>query len=111
MLFGLKNAGVTYQRMMNKVFKDQIGRNFEVYIDDTLIKSRSLNDHLVDLKENFIVMKNNKVKINPAKCVFEVTTNKFLRFMLSKRGIKVNPAKCKAIIKIRSLKSMKAAKG
>ena len=70
MLFGLKNARATYWRMMNKVFKNQIGRNLKVYIDAMLIKFRSLGDHLMDLEENFIIMKNNKVRINLAKCVF-----------------------------------------
>ena len=70
MPFGLKNMKATYQRMMNKVFKKQIGRNLEVYVDDMLIKSRSLDNHLVDLNENFLVMKHNKVRINLAKCAF-----------------------------------------
>ena len=84
------------------MFKDQIVRNLDIYIDDMLIKPKSLNDHLVNLKENFIVMKNNKVRINPTKCAFEVMARKFLGFMLIKRGIKVNPAMCKAILEMRS---------
>ena len=67
-----------------------------------LIKSMSLNDYLVDLEENFVVMKNNKVKINLTKCVFKVIFGKFLGFMLTKRGIEVNLAKCRVIIEIRS---------
>ena len=66
---GLKKVGATYQRMINKVFKDLIRRNLEVYVNNIFIKSQSLNDHLVDLKENFIVMKTYKGRINPAKCV------------------------------------------
>ena len=92
---------------MNKVFKDQIRRNLEVYIDGMLIKSRSLDNHLADLKDNFIIMKNNKVRINLAKYVFEVTVGKFLGFMLTKRGIKVNLTKCKAILEMRSLTIVK----
>ena len=69
-------------------------------IEDMLIKSKSLDDYLVDLEENFIVMKNNKVRIHPAKCAFEVTIGKFLGFMLIEKGIKVNLAKCKAIPKM-----------
>ena len=42
--------------MMNKVLKNQIRRNLEVYVDNVLIKSRSLDDHLANLEENFIVM-------------------------------------------------------
>ena len=59
--------------MMNKVFKDHIKRNLEVYVDDMQIRSKSLNNHLIDLVENFIMMKNNKFKINLTKCAFKVT--------------------------------------
>ena len=72
-----------------------------------LIKSRSLDNHLVNLEENFIVMKNNEVRINPAKCSFKVITRKFLIFMLIERGIKVNPHKYKVILEIRSLTIIK----
>ena len=84
--------------MMNKVFKDQIGRNLEVYVDDMLIKSKSLNNHFTYLEGNFIAMKNNKVKINPAKHAFGMTVGKFLGFMLTKKGIEANRAKCEAIL-------------
>ena len=53
MPFGLKNAGVTYQRLMNKMFVHQIGRNVQVYVDDMLVKSLRENDHLNDLQETF----------------------------------------------------------
>ena len=87
-----------------------MGRNLEVHADDMLIKSRSLKDYLVDLEENFIVMKNNKEMINLATNVFEVTIGKFLVFMLIKRGIEVNPTKCKVIIEMETLSSMKEVK-
>ena len=74
----------------------------EVYVNDMLNKSRSLEDHLMDLEENFIVMNNNNFRINSAKCVFEVMVRKFLGFMLIEKGIEVNLAKCKAILSIRS---------
>ena len=63
--------------MMNKVFKHQIGRNLEVYIDDMLIKSWSLEDHLANLEENFNVMRANSVKINLAKCTSGVDLGSF----------------------------------
>ena len=49
MLFGLKNAGATYQRLMNRMFAHQLGRNVQVYVDDMLVKSVLENDHLCDL--------------------------------------------------------------
>ena len=56
MSFSFKNARSIYQRMINKVFKDQRGKNLEVYVANMLIKSRSLNDHLLNLEENLIIM-------------------------------------------------------
>ena len=53
MSFSLKNTGATYQRLMNKMFGHQIGRNVQVYVDDTLVKSRREDDHLDDLKKTF----------------------------------------------------------
>ena len=91
MSFGLKNAGATFQRLMNKMFMHQIGRNVQVYVDDMLVKSIREDDYLSDLQENFDTFWLYNMKLNPNKCVFRVTTGKFLRFMVSQKGIKVNP--------------------
>nr|XP_018677261.1 PREDICTED: uncharacterized protein LOC108951976 [Musa acuminata subsp. malaccensis] len=53
MPFDLKNVGVTYQRMVNKLFKHQLGRNMEVYVDDMIVKSKVATTHLTDLAETF----------------------------------------------------------
>ena len=53
MPFCLNNVGTTYQRLMNKMFAQQIGRNVQIYVDDMLVKSRREDDHLKDLKETF----------------------------------------------------------
>ena len=92
---------------MNKVFKDQIVRNLKVYVDDMLIRSRSLDDHLADFEENFIVMKNNKVWINPTKCIFRLTVRKFLGFMMTEREIEVNLTKSKVILEMKIPTTMK----
>jgi hypothetical protein len=65
MPFGLKNAGATFQRLMNKMFREQIGRNMEVYVDDILVKSVLLIDHVGDLQEAFRVLKKYWMKLNP----------------------------------------------
>ena len=93
MPFGLKNAGATYQRLVNKMFSKQIGRNKEVYVDDMLVKSREELAHLDDLKETFTTLKQYRMKLNPAKCIFGIASGKFLGFMVSQRGIKANPEK------------------
>ena len=57
MPFGLKNAGATYQRLVNKMFSKQISRNMEVYVDDMLIKSKEELLHLDNLRETFATLK------------------------------------------------------
>nr|XP_023909274.1 uncharacterized protein LOC112020937 [Quercus suber] len=66
MPFGLKNAGATYQRLVNKMFVKQIGRNMEVYVDDMLVKSKEELAHLDDLRETFKTLKQYQMKLNPA---------------------------------------------
>ena len=83
MSFGLKNVDATYQRLMNKMFVNQIGRNVQVYVDDMLVKSRREEDHLKDLEETFDILRSYNMKLNPSKCAFGVTTGKFLGFMVS----------------------------
>ena len=83
MPFGLKNVGVTYQRLMNKMFVQQIGRNVQVYMDNMLVKSRREEDHLEGLKKTFDTLRSYNMKLNPGKCTFGVTTGKFLGFMVS----------------------------
>ena len=98
MPFGLKNAGATYQRLMNKMFARQIGRNVEVYVDDMLVKSLWEDEHLNDLQETFDTLQAYNMKLNPSTCVFEVTAGKFLGFMVSQRGMEVNPEKVRIIM-------------
>ena len=83
MSFGLKNASATYQRLMNKMFAHQVGRNFQVYVDEMLVKSQREDNHLDDLWETFNTLRSYNMKINPSKCVFGITTRKFLGFMVS----------------------------
>ena len=83
MLFGLKNVGATYQRLVNQMFSRQIGRNMEVYVDDMLMKSRKAELHLDDLRETFDALRRYQMRLNPTKCVFGVSSGKFLGFMVS----------------------------
>ncbi|GKV25969.1 hypothetical protein SLEP1_g35338 [Rubroshorea leprosula] len=104
--FGLKNAGATYQKMVTIVFRAQIGRNLEVYVDDIMVKSLKAENHLIDLEETFNNLRKNKMRLNPAKCIFGVESEKFLGFMVSRRGIEVNPEKIKAVAEMEPLKSV-----
>ena len=100
MPFGLKNAGATYQRLVNQMFKKQIGKNVEVYVDDMLVKSREEEDHLDDLEETFNTLKQYNMKLNPSKCAFGVSLGKFFGFIVSQRGIETNPEKVGAILEM-----------
>ena len=83
MPFGLKNVGETYQRLVNRMFREQIGRNMEVYVDDMLVKSKEELTHLDHLKETFAMFRRYQMKLNPSKCTFGVALGKFLGFMVS----------------------------
>ena len=83
LLFGLKNARATYQRLVNHMFRPQIRRNIEVYVDDMLMKSLDEGKHLDDLQETFNTLRRYNMKLNPSKCAFGVVLRKFLRFMVS----------------------------
>ena len=107
MLFGLKNASATYQRLMNKMFAHQIGRNVQVYMDNMLVKSQREDNHLDDLRETFDTLRSYNMKLNPDKCAFRVTIGKFLGFMVSQRVIDVNPNKIRAIIEMAPPKNVK----
>lgn len=98
MPFGLKNAGATYQRAMNLIFHDLIGRTVEVYIDDVVVKSASKADHLGHLRQAFERMRKHGLKMNPKKCAFGVTAGNFLGFLIHQRGIEIDKNKAKAIM-------------
>ena len=105
--FGLKNVGATYQRLVNRMFNKQIERNVEVYVNNMLIKSKEEKDHLDDLKEMFNTLRQYSMKLNSSKCAFEVSSGKFLEFMVSQRGIEANLEKVKAILEMFSPKTVK----
>ena len=107
MSFDLKNAGATYQRLMDKIFKGMIGRSVEVYVDDIVVKSDSCGQHIKGLQEVFDALRRVNMRLNPEKCAFGVEGGKFLGFMLTHRGIEANPDKCKVITKMRSPKNLK----
>ncbi|GKV19330.1 hypothetical protein SLEP1_g29608 [Rubroshorea leprosula] len=107
MPFGLKNAGATYQRFANKIFVLLKGKCVEVYVDDLIIKSRSLDQHLKDLEQVFSILQEYGMKLNPLKCTFGVKAGKFLGFMLTNRGIEANLEKVRVIIEMRPLASIR----
>ncbi|GKV43001.1 hypothetical protein SLEP1_g50348 [Rubroshorea leprosula] len=81
MPFGLKNAGATYQKLVQIIFKLQIGKNIEVYVDYMIITSARAEDHIDDLSETFQNLRRAQMKLNPLKCTFVVESGKFLGFI------------------------------
>ncbi|KAL0439943.1 UNVERIFIED_CONTAM: Pro-Pol polyprotein [Sesamum latifolium] len=102
MPFGLKNVGATYQRLVDKIFQSQIGRNVEVYVDDMLVKSKKAEGHIADLEETFAFLRKYRLKVNPAKCAFGAQGGRVLGFMVTQRGIETNPLKIKAILDMKT---------
>ena len=107
MPFGLKNAGATYQRLVNRMFQKHIGVTMEVYIDDILVKSTIAELHIAHLSEAFQILRNYNMKLNPAKCAFGVSVGKFLGFIVNHRGIEANPYKIKVVLDMPSPSSIK----
>ena len=98
MPFGLKNAGATYQRLVNRMFQKQIGTSMEVYIDDMLVKFTTAELHIAHMSEAFQILREYNMKLNPAKCAFGVSAGKFLGFIVNNRGIEANPDKIKVVL-------------
>jgi hypothetical protein len=93
MPFGLRNAGATYQRCMNHVFGEHVGRTVEAYVDDIVVKTRKASDLLSDLEVTFRCLEAKGVKPNPEECVFGVPRGMLLGFIVSERGVDANPEK------------------
>ena len=107
MPFGLKNVGATYQRLVNHMFRSQIGRNVEIYVDNMLVKSQDEGKHLNDLQETFDTLRQYKMRLNPNNCAFRVSFGKFLGFMVSHRGIEANLDKIQVILNMEPPQNIK----
>nr|GEU33552.1 reverse transcriptase domain-containing protein [Tanacetum cinerariifolium] len=83
MSFGLKNAGTTYQRLVDKAFDSQIGRNIEVYVDDLVVKSHTKAEMLRDIDETFRTLRKINMKLNPKKYKFGAVEGVFLGYVYS----------------------------
>ncbi|RVW78332.1 Transposon Tf2-2 polyprotein [Vitis vinifera] len=91
MPFGLKNAGATYQRVATTLFHNMMHRDVEVYVDDMIVKSQGRADHLDALERFFERIRKFRLRLNPKKCTFGVTSGKLLGHMVSERGIENQP--------------------
>ena len=100
MSFGFKNARATYQRAMVALFHNMMHKEIEVYTDDMIAKSRTEEEHFVNLRKLFKRLLKYRLRLNPAKCTFGVKLGKLLDFIVSQKGIEVDPDKVKAILEM-----------
>ena len=111
MSFGLKNAGATYQRVMVPLFHDMMHREIEVYVDNMIAKSKTKEEHLVNLQKLFERLRKYRLRLNPTKCTFGVKSGKLLGFIVSQKGIEVDPKKVKAILEMPEPRIEKQVRG
>ena len=83
------------------MFESQMGKNIEVYIDDMMVKSKIVFEHIGDLANIFKILRGHKLRLNASKCSFGVGSGKFLGYMVTHRGIEVNPDQVRAINNLR----------
>jgi hypothetical protein len=100
--FWIKIACATYQRAMNLIFYELLDIIVEVYIDDIVIKSASLNSHLANLRLAFEKMRQYGLKMNPLKSAFGVSTSKFLGFIIHEHGIEIDPKRVESMKKVKA---------
>ncbi|KAG9458357.1 hypothetical protein H6P81_002865 [Aristolochia fimbriata] len=114
MPFGLKNAGATYQRAMQKIFDDFLHKFVEYYVDDVVVKTKSRDDHLKDLRAVFERLRWHQLKMNPLKCAVGVSSGKFLGFVVRHKGIEIDQTKIDAIQQMpepKTLSELKSLQG
>ena len=111
MSFGLKNVGATYQWAMVALLHDMMHREIEVYVDDIIAKSKTEEEHLVNLRKLFKRLRKYQLRLNPAKCTFGVNSGKLLGFIVSQKGIEVDPEKVKAILEMPKTRTERQVRG
>ena len=111
MLFGLKNARATYQRMAIALLHDMMHNEVEVYVDDMIVKSKDRENHTTNLRKFFERIKEYRLRLNPQKYTFGVIAGKLLGFLVSDRVIEVDPSKIKVILEMPPPKSKKEIRG
>jgi hypothetical protein len=108
MSFGLKNAGATYQRAIQKCLADEIKDDLvEAYVDDMVMKTREAHTLVNNLQCNFMALNKYQWKLNPKKCIFGVPSSILLGNVISHDGVRPNPTKVKTILDMKPPKNVK----
>ena len=111
MPLGLKNTGATHKRIATTLFHDMMHKDVELYVDDMIVKSRDKADHLAALKRFFERIQKFRLRLNPKKCTFGVTSRKLLEHMVIERCIEVDPDKIRGILDMPAPKIEKKIRG
>ena len=90
-----------------RMFESLLGKNIEIYIDDIVVKSKVVSEHLRDLRVIFEILRSYKLLLNASKCSFVVGSGKFLGYMVTHIRIEVNPDQIKAINNLRTPRNPK----
>src|SRR3954465_2934873 len=97
MPFGLCNAPVTFQRMMNGIFVNMIGKTVLVYLDDLTIFTKMYEQHLVEIRKVFRKLREEGLYLKPKKCTFATDTMKFLGFVIDRNALRIDQDKVAAV--------------
>ena len=89
--------------MITNMFEPQLGKSIEVYIDNMVMKSKMVSEHVRDLENIFEILRKHKLCLNASKCSFGVGSGKFMGYMVTHQGIEVNPNQIKAINSLQPL--------
>ncbi|KAE8716079.1 hypothetical protein F3Y22_tig00110156pilonHSYRG00339 [Hibiscus syriacus] len=103
--------GATYQRAMVTLFHDMMHKEIEVYVDDMIVKAKTEEEHIENLRKLFKRLRRCQLKLNPNKCTFGVTSGKLLGFVVSQKGIEIDPDKVKAIQDLPAPQTQKEVRG
>ena len=89
--------------MITNMFEPQLGKSIEVYINNMVMKSKMVSEHVRDLENIFEILRKHKLCLNASKCSFGVGSGKFMGYMVTHQGIEVNPNQIKAINSLQPL--------
>ena len=79
------------------MFEPELGKSIKVYVDDMVVKSKVVSEHVGDLKVVFDILRKHKLRLNASKCSFGVGSGKFLGYMVTHKGVEMSPDQIKAI--------------
>nr|GEV29490.1 reverse transcriptase domain-containing protein [Tanacetum cinerariifolium] len=106
----LVDAGIMKERLVDKAFQKQIGRNLKVYVDDLVIRSCTEEEVIRDIEETFKTLREINMKLNPQKCTFRMREGTFLGYKVNPGRLKVCPDKVEAVLSLLSPKCLKDVK-